>query len=58
MKLSITEIHFVKQSVENVSIKASDAPIVSELLSKLNKEFERLQKIEDKKSAEQAEVVK
>lgn len=58
MKLSITEIHFVKQSVENVSIKASDAPIVSELLSKLDKEFERLQKIEDKKSAEQAEVVK
>jgi hypothetical protein len=58
MKLSITEIHFVKQSVENVSIKASDAPIVSELLSKLDKEFERLQKIEDKKSAEQAQVVK
>lgn len=58
MKLSITEIHFVKQSVENVSIKASDAPIVSELLLKLDKEFERLQKIEDKKSAEQAQVVK
>ncbi len=58
MKLSITEIHFVKQSVENVSIKASDAPIVSELLSKLDKEFERLQKIEDKKSAEQDQVVK
>ena len=54
MKLSITEIHFVKQSVENVNIKASDAPIISELLSKLDKEFERLQKIEEKKATEQA----
>ena len=48
MKLNITEIHFVKQSVEAVSIKASDAPLVSDLLSKLDKEFERLQKIEEK----------
>lgn len=58
MKLNITEIHFVKQSVEAVSIKASDAPLVSDLLSKLDKEFERLQKIEEKNAQPAASVSK
>jgi hypothetical protein len=56
MKLNITEVHFVKQAIGSVSIKAADASFVSELMVKLDKEFERLQKIEEKKS-EDLEVV-
>lgn len=48
MKLDITEVYLVKQSVENQQIKASDARTVSALLDKLDKEFVRLQKIEEK----------
>lgn len=58
MKLDITEIHFIKQSVNAVSIKASDAAFVSVLLDKIDKEFGRLQKIEEKKSSEELDVVK
>ena len=49
MKLNINEVYFVQQAVASVSIKASDAPIVSELMTKLEKEFSRLQKLEEKK---------
>jgi len=48
MKLDITEIHFVKSSVENQTIKASDSRTVCGLLDKLDKEFVRLQKIQEK----------
>ena len=43
MKLDIQELHFVKVAVEAATIKASDAPLVAEVLSKLDKEFVRLQ---------------
>jgi hypothetical protein len=49
MKLDTTEIHFIKQSVERVSISAKDAPFVAELIVKIDKEFLRLQKLEEKK---------
>ena len=49
MKLDINEIHFVKSALEVATIKVSDANFASSLLNKLDKEFERLQKIELKK---------
>jgi len=49
MKLDITEVYFLTQVAQNASIKASDATVVSDLMKKLDKEFARLQKIEEKK---------
>ena len=49
MKLDITEVYFLTQVTQNASIKASDATVVSDLMKKLDKEFARLQKIEEKK---------
>ena len=49
MKINITEVHFIQQDVNSVSIKASDAPFVSTLVAKIDKEFDRLQKAEEKK---------
>jgi hypothetical protein len=54
MKLDLTEIYFLQQASENVTVKAKDAKIVANLMDKLNKEFERLQKIEEKKNLEEA----
>jgi|TARA_B100000035_G_C20824431_1_gene475777 hypothetical protein len=51
MKLDISEIYFLKQAVEQVNIKASDAPSVSKTIEKLDKEFVRLQKLEEKREA-------
>ena len=51
MKLNITEVFLVKQSVGNQTIKAADAKTVSTLMEKLEKEFDRLQKLEEKKEA-------
>lgn len=56
MKLNITEVHFIKQAVNSVSIKASDASFVSELVAKIDKEFDRLQKAEEKKPASNSEL--
>jgi len=50
MKLDITEVHFLSQVTQAASIKASDAHTVSGLLTKLDKEFSRLQKIQEKKN--------
>jgi hypothetical protein len=59
MKLELNELYIVKTSIENQTIKAADAMVVSDLLLKINKEFERLQKIEQKKQpAEAMEVAK
>jgi hypothetical protein len=59
MKLELNELYIVKTSVENQTIKAADAKIVSALLEKVDKEFERLQKAEQKKQpAEAMEVAK
>ena len=56
MKLNITEVHFIKQAVNSVSIKASVASFVSELVAKIDKEFDRLQKAEEKKPASNSEL--
>jgi len=50
MKLDITEVYFLSQVTQAASIKASDAHTVSALMTKLDKEFSRLQKIEEKKN--------
>lgn len=57
MKLDITEVYLVKQSVENQTIKATDAKAVMGLIEKLDKEFVRLQKLEEKKEAAPAVAV-
>lgn len=49
MKVEITEVFFLKEIMKSVSIKASDAPTVSKLIEKLDKEFVRLQKLEESK---------
>jgi hypothetical protein len=50
MKLDVTEVYFLSEVVKTATIKAADATIVSELMQKLNKEFTRLQKAEEKKA--------
>ena len=57
MKLTITEVFLVKQSVENQTIKAADAKTVSTLVDKLEKEFDRLRKLEEKKEADNGVTV-
>lgn len=52
MKLTLNEISFIGEALQSVSIKVSDAPAVSTLVSKLDKEFTRLQKLEDQKAVE------
>ena len=51
MKLDINEIFFLKQAIEQVTIKASDATSVAKTIEKLDKEFVRLQKLEEKREA-------
>jgi hypothetical protein len=53
MKLDLTEVYFLQQASVNVSVKAKDARLVANLLEKLDKEFDRLQKIEEKKNTEE-----
>jgi hypothetical protein len=50
MKLEIQEVFFLKEAMKSVNIKASDAPSVSQLISKLDTEFSRLQKLQETKS--------
>ncbi len=49
MKMDINEIHFVKSALNGCSIKISDAKFASDVIDKLDKEFQRLQAIEAKK---------
>ena len=51
MTLNLQEVHFLRQSTEAVNIKASDAPVVAGLITKLDKEFERLSAKAEKESA-------
>ena len=51
MKLDINEVAFVKNALEGCTVKVSDAKAVSEIMTKLDKEFERLFKLEEKKQA-------
>lgn len=48
MKLDIQEVFFLKQCVEAATIKGSDAPIVAKTIEKIEKEFLRLESIEQK----------
>lgn len=48
MKFNVSEVYVMKSGVDNISIKGSDARMVADLLDKLDKEFNRLQKVEDK----------
>lgn len=59
MKLDIQEIYILQQAIANITIKASDAPSVALVMNKLNKEYERLEKLQEKKQpAEAMEVAK
>ena len=49
MKLDITEVYFLSEVAKTANIKATDAKVISNLMDKLDKEFGRLQKIEEKK---------
>lgn len=55
MKIDIAEAYFMKEALKTVNIRATDAPAVAALISKLDKEFDRLQKLEEKK--QEADVV-
>ena len=50
MKLQINEVYFLNEVVKAANIKAADAPTVADLMAKLEKEFIRLQKREEKKA--------
>lgn len=49
MKLEIQEVYFLREALKSVNIKATDAPAVSNIMDKLDKEFERLEKLEQAK---------
>jgi len=51
MKLEIEEVFFLKNAAESVTVKGKDAKVVSSSIVKLDKEFERLQKLSAKKAA-------
>tara|TARA_R110000824_G_scaffold103361_2_gene245542 strand:- start:646 stop:795 length:150 start_codon:yes stop_codon:yes gene_type:complete len=48
MKLEINEVQILNQAMSNSTIKGSDAKTVSDIIIKLEKEFERLYKIQEK----------
>ena len=48
MKLDISEVHFLAEVTKQANIKASDARTIVSLMGKLEKEFERLQKLQQK----------
>jgi len=57
MKLELEEIFFLKNAAESVSVKGKDAGIVHGALNKLEKEFDRLQKLQSKREAASADAV-
>jgi hypothetical protein len=50
MKLAISQVHFLTEALNSVTISAKDARMVVELQDVLEKEFLRLQKLQEKKS--------
>ena len=48
MKIEINEVYVAKTAIEAISIKGSDARAVADLLDKLDKEFDKLQKAQEK----------
>lgn len=51
MKLEIDEVVFIKNAMDNVTIKATLAPQVAKVIEKLDREFARLQKLQDSTAA-------
>jgi len=49
MKLEIQEAYLINQALKSCTIKGSDAPVMASTILKIEKEFDRLQKLEDKK---------
>lgn len=49
MKLEINEVQILNQAMSNSTIKGSDASTVAVIINKLEKEFERLYKLQEKK---------
>lgn len=49
MKLEFQEVTFLKNAVRAVNISAGDAPVVAKVLDKIDKEYSRLEKLEQKK---------
>jgi len=49
MKLEIQEVYLLSQALSACTIKGSDAKSVASTITKLEKEFERLQKLEENK---------
>tara|TARA_Y100000034_G_C6664419_1_gene291421 strand:+ start:97 stop:279 length:183 start_codon:yes stop_codon:yes gene_type:complete len=54
MKVNLLEVTMITQAIGAITIKGSDAPVVAAILSKLEKEYNRLDKIEKKKQKEHA----
>lgn len=54
MKFDISEVYFVKQAIEVATVKVSDAKFASDLLTKVDKELDRLQKAASKNQAAEA----
>jgi hypothetical protein len=50
MKLEIQEAYLIGQALKGCTIKGSDAPVMASTILKIEKEFDRLQKLEDKKN--------
>ena len=54
MKVNLLEVTMITQAIGAVTIKGSDAPVIASILYKLEKEYNRLDKIEKKKQMEHA----
>lgn len=48
MKLEIQEVYLLMKALEAATIKAVDAPVVAGTMSKLRKEYDRLEKLQPK----------
>ena len=53
MKVDLLEITMITQAIGAATIKGSDAPLVANILYKLEKEYNRLEKLEKKKQTEE-----
>ncbi len=51
MKLEINEIYFLTEVAKQANIKAADAGLIVSLMEKLEKEFNRLQKLHEKEQS-------
>jgi hypothetical protein len=52
MNLEIQEVYLLLKALEAATIKAIDAPAVASTMAKLQKEYERLEKLQAKQVAQ------